>query len=261
MGFIDAHNHMAWDIDDGFPGMGDSEAALRRMEKDNIDKMIATPHFVPGQLDEESVREMNERIQDLKMLARPYGVEVYKGCELFLNHEYLDVLDSELYNTLADSHYLLCEFDVRKNIAHNEEAEDMLYEITVRGLIPVIAHAERYFHDGIDLKRISEWIDMGCVMQINRTSILGMHGSVVQKNAHKLIENGLAHLIASDAHRAEGNRICLMSDVYRYVSDTYGTANADILMKINPQHIINDEELEVIQVQKKKSIFKKLWRK
>lgn len=261
MCFIDTHCHLAWDIDDGFQSMEDSETALRMMEKDDITKIIATPHFVPGQLDDEVIREINERINDLKMLARPYGIDVYSGCELFLNHEYIDVLDSKQFNTLANSRYLLAEFDVRKNIDYNEEAEDMLYEISVRDMVPVIAHVERYFHKGIDMDRVQRWIDMGCVIQINRTSILGMHGSVIQKNAHKLISSGMAHIIATDAHRPGGNRICLLSDVYRYVTDTYGTDTADILMRRNPKHIINDEELEDIEVQKKKSIFSKLWRK
>lgn len=261
MTYIDTHNHMAWDIDDGFQSMQDSEVALRMMEKDGITEMIATPHFVPGNLNKQDVIDMNERISDLKMLAKPYGIEVYEGCELFLNHDYLDALDNGYYNTLAGSRYLLCEFDVRKNIDHNDEVEDMLYELTVRNLIPVVAHVERYFHEGIDLDRVQEWIDMGCLIQINRTSILGMHGSTVQKNAHKLLEHGMAHVIASDAHRPTGNRICMLSDVYRYVSDTYGEANAEILMKRNPEHIIRNEDMEEIEVVKKKSIFKKLWRR
>lgn len=261
MSFIDTHCHLAWGIDDGFQEMEDSEAALRVMEKDGITSVIATPHFVPGQLDNDIIREMDERINDLRMLARPYNVKVYEGCELFLNHEYLDVLENGQYHTLANSKYLLCEFDVRKNIKNNDEVEDILYEITVKGLIPVIAHVERYFHDGIDIDRVQGWVDMGCKVQINRTSILGMHGSTIQKNAHKLIRSNMAHIIASDAHRPSGNRICLLSDVYQYVKDSYGEENADILMKRNPRHIIEDEELEEIQIEQKKSIFRKLWRR
>ena len=261
MGYIDTHCHLAWDIDDGFPAKADTEVALRNMKNDGITAIIATPHFVPGQLDKEVMNEMNERINELKVLAKSYDIEVYPGCELFLNYEYLDALECRYYNTLANSRYLLVEFDVRKNIDHNDEVEDILYEIKVQGLTPIIAHVERYFHDGINLNRVKDWLDMGCKVQINRTSILGMHGSTSQKNAHKLIEHGYAHLIASDAHRAEGSRICLLSDVYQYVSDTHGMDNADILLKRNPQHIIEDEELEEITIQKKKSIFKKLWRK
>ena len=260
MGFIDTHCHLAWDIDDGFACMEDSDQALRNMEKDGITQIIATPHFVPGQLNQQQVAEMNDRIADLKMLARPYDIEVHAGCELFLNYEYLEALDAGYFNTLAGSNYLLVEFDVRKNIAENTHAEDYLYEITVRGLIPVIAHVERYFHDGVDANRVQEWLDMGCIIQINRTSLLGMHGSLVQKNAHTLLKEGMAHLVASDAHRPDGNRICMLSDVYRYVKDSYGEANADILMKKNPQHVIHHEELETISVEHKKSLFRKFWR-
>ena len=35
----------------------------------------------------------------------------------------------------------------------------------------------KIFHLGLDYSIIDNWIDMGCILQINRTSILGMHES------------------------------------------------------------------------------------
>ena len=103
----------------------------------------------------------------------------YSGAEVFLNHEYLDMIDSKAFNTLADSKYLLVEFDVRRNMNHNDYAEDYLYELKVRGYRPIIAHVERYFPKGIDLERVQSWIELGCYIQVNRTSLLGTHGDAV----------------------------------------------------------------------------------
>ena len=45
---------------------------------------------------------------------------------------------------------------------------------------------------------------------------LGIHGKTVKKNAYDLIDEGLAHVIASDTHRCEGHRIPrLQEDVYK----------------------------------------------
>ena len=261
MEFIDIHNHLAWEIDDGMPSKEDAVIALEQAKKDGITKIISTPHFVPGTHDLSNINTMNERIDELKDLAESYGIEIYRGAEVFMNHEYLDMIDSKAFNTLADSKYLLVEFDVRRNMDNNDYAEDYLYELHVRGYRPIIAHAERYFPKGIDLDRIQSWIEMGCYIQVNRTSLLGTHGDVCRKNAEKLLREGFVHVVASDAHRCVGHRIVKLSDVYSLVEKEYGKDNADLLLLDNPKHIINDEELEEMEVIKKKSIFDRFRKK
>lgn len=258
MHYIDTHNHFAWDIDDGMPNIDDAKVALANAKLDGVNTIIATPHFVPGNFTKEDHQEINNRIDKLRKLAETYEIDIYTGSEVFLNSSYLDMIDNGLFNTLADSSYILVEFDVRRDIKNNHEVEDILYELTVRELNPIIAHAERYFHTGIDLKRVQSWIDMGCYIQVNRTSILGMHGDICEKNAYKLMHNGLAQMVASDAHRSTGNRICKMSDVYQVLVDKYGQDNAILLCYDNPAHIIQNEELEIMKVIKKKSLLDRL---
>ena len=258
MNFIDIHNHTAWEIDDGMPTKEDAIKTLENAKKDGIAAIISTPHFVPATQDETDFNKMNERIQELKELAKAYDITVYSGSEVFLNHEYLDMIDNKQFNTLAESHYILVEFDVRRNMDHIDYAEDYLYELIVRDYVPIVAHVERYFPKGIDLERVQSWVDMGCYVQINRTSILGTHGDVCRKNAEKLLSNGMAHVIASDAHRSEGHRITKLSDVYEYVEKEYGKLNAQLLLRDNPYHIVHDEKLEDMQVTKKKSLFDRI---
>ena len=256
MKFIDIHSHLAWDIDDGMEDKEKAIIALKNAKQDGIEKIIATPHFIPGRQNKEDVEYMNERIKELKVLAQSLDIDIYYGSEIFLNDDYLDMLDRELFNTLAGSGYALCEFDVRKDMNQDENAEDILYEFEVRNMIPVIAHVERYFPKGIDLERIEDWVDRGYVIQVNRTSLLGFHGETAKKNAWKLMKSGLVHVVASDAHREKGNRICKLSDAYHEVVKEIGQNNANILFYKNPLHLIENEEIEEISViKKKKSIF------
>lgn len=255
MEFIDIHNHFAWDIDDGMESKEQAELALKKAYEDGVRAIVATPHFIPGKQDKDDVEFMNQRIQELKDLAKSYGITVFFGSEIFLNDDVLDMLDQELFNTLAGSGYALCEFDVRKDIEKNEEAENTLYEFEVRNMIPVIAHVERYFHKGLNINRIKDWIKNGYILQLNRSSLLGMHGETAKKNAWKLLHLGLAHVVASDAHRADGNRICKLSDAYEMVVKEIGKENADILFYRNPLHLIQNEEIEDLEITKKKSIF------
>lgn len=107
----------------------------------------------------------------------------------------------------------------------------------------------------LDYSIIENWIDMGCVLQINRTSILGMHGKQIQSNALSLLDNGYCDVIATDTHRASGNRISKLSDVYSVVSKRIGKENASILMYENPKRILSDMDILNIEVVKKKKRF------
>ena len=249
---IDIHSHLAWGIDDGLDSQSNAVMAIQQAKRDGIERIIATPHFIPGRQSAEETEKMNQRIDELRRLAETIGIQIYHGCEIFLNDQYLDMLDAENFNTLAGSGYVLCEFDVRKNIDENNEVEDMLYEFSVRDMIPVIAHAERYFHRNLDVARVKGWCDQGHVIQINRTSLLGLHGNQIKKNAWKLLKLGYAHIIASDAHQANGYRVCKLSDVYELVCDELGEGNAQILFYRNPLHIIENEEIEELEVVRKK---------
>lgn len=257
-GFIDIHNHMAWGVDDGMDTFEHAKLALANAQKDGITSIIATPHYVPNQYDETKIKEIDVRIEELTQLAKEYDLQIYQGAELFLNSGYLDMLDEHACPTLAASKYLLCEFDVRKELPSSDEVEEKFYEIKVRGYVPVIAHVERYFHTKMDLNRVREWIQMGCKIQVNRTSALGLHGSVCQENTIRLLEHNMVHVMASDTHRCEGDRICKFSDVYAWLKKHYGEQCAEILCKQNPAHILQNEALEEIVIEKK-SLMKRLF--
>ena len=261
MKFIDIHNHFAWDVDDGMDTKEHALCALQHAHEDGIQTIIATPHLVPGVHPLSHIQTLKNRILELKELAKSCDISIYSGCELFLNSSYFEFIECENLLTLADSKYLLCEFDVRKDINHNEEAESMLYEIMVRDLVPVIAHVERYFHSSLDLNRIQEWIDAGYIIQVNRTSFLGYHGKQAKKNAFTLLNRGMIHIVASDAHRFEGARIAKLSDVYKLIADEVGTYNAKLLLFDNPNHILNHEAIVSMKAIQKQTWISRLLRR
>lgn len=250
--FIDIHSHIAWGIDDGMPSMEDAQSSLELARNDGIVGICSTPHFIPGQLDVSIYNEIVSRQMELKEMS---SIPIYCGGEVMMNSEFIDGLAMEIYPTLNSSRYMLVEYNVLRDIHSIEYRDDCLYELKVRGYIPVIAHIERYFHSELDYSIIENWIDMGCVLQINRTSILGMHGKKIQSNALSFLDNGYCDVIATDAHRANGSRISMLSDVYSVVGKRIGLDNADILMYTNPKRILEDKDILNIEVVKKKKRF------
>lgn len=254
--FIDTHTHITWGIDDGIPTLEDCKAALRMAKEDGIERIIATPHFIPGKQGVGDIQKIVDRMIEVQKLARMYGIKYYPGSELFLNRYFMDMLDQKLCFSLANSRYLLVEFNVRQNIQGESKVEDRLYECMIRGFVPVIAHVERYFHEGIDLERVRRWIQMGCKIQVNRTSIIGQQGKIIQKNALALLDAGLAHIVATDTHRINGSRISKLSDVYTMIAKRYGEENAQLLTYYNPMSIIENKGLEnMVEVKRKIHFF------
>ena len=234
------------------PSMEDAQSSLELARNDGIVGICSTPHFIPGQLDVSIYNEIVSRQMELKEMS---SIPIYCGGEVMMNSEFIDGLAMEIYPTLNSSRYMLVEYNVLRDIHSIEYRDDCLYELKVRGYIPVIAHIERYFHSELDYSIIENWIDMGCVLQINRTSILGMHGKKIQSNALSFLDNGYCDVIATDAHRANGSRISMLSDVYSVVGKRIGFDNADILMYTNPKRILEDKDILNIEVVKKKKRF------
>lgn len=259
MKFIDIHGHYAWDIDDGIPSKEDAIKALDIASHNNIVAIVATPHVIPGSHTIDDIQNIKKRILELKNLAIQNNIYVFEGCELFLNHDCIQAIHNELFIPFENTHYLLVEFDVRKELGSYDEVEDYLYEIEMKGYTPIIAHIERYFKDVLDIERIQEFIDNGYVIQINASSLLGYHGKHAQKFAYELINHGLVHVIASDTHRCEGRRIPCLQDTFDLLSKKYDYQTLKTLMFGNPLHILNDENVDMIEM--KKSFFKKFFKR
>lgn len=259
--FIDVHSHIAWGIDDGIENEDDARVALQNAKNDGIEAMIATPHFIPGRYDQKDFEKATQRLNELKAVGKEYGMDIYLGCEFFLNDDYISMLEEKIFYPLANSSYVLMEFDVRKEIGNEQEVEDKFYEFIVRGYRPLIAHVERYFHSDIDLQRVEHWIDMGCYIQVNRTSLLGLGGKQSKKNADALMSAGLVHVIGSDMHQINGTRVGILSDVYDYIEQEYGVNNANVLCMENASKILVDKEMRMMEKpDKKKGIFK-FWKR
>lgn len=249
---IDIHSHIAWEIDDGMPNIEDAKKALQQAKDDGITAIISTPHVIPGQTDQEELAEIKERQRELKELASHYDIDIYFGAEMFINREFIDALDKGIYQKMNDSDYLLVEFDVRRDIHSFDYRDESIYEVDIRKMVPIIAHVERFFADGLDFEILDNWFNEGYVFQINRTSLTGMHGKIMQKNAETLLEKGYVHLVATDTHRCTGDRIEKLSDVYQLVENKYGKENAERLFVTNPMHIIRNEDVEDMEIVKKK---------
>lgn len=251
MQFIDLHSHYAWEIDDGMPSLQDAKTALNEAKKQNVEQIVATPHITPGTTTAKEFITIKERIQDLQQLAKDYNIQVYPGCEIMINSDYLSIFDDQQYLTINDSNYILVEFNVTQKLP--EDYDEKLYELSLHHKL-IIAHVERYFHHGLDLDIIQNWIDRGYILQMNSTSLLATHGSTIQDNAFRLLELGMISVIANDVHRCSGKRGPQLLDTYEMLTKKYQSDEIEQLMYDNPLKIIQNQPVQPIKVKKRSKL-------
>ena len=75
-----------------------------------------------------------------------------------------------------------------------------LYELKLQGIIPIIAHPERYSYIQRHPRLINDFINEGCLFQLNAGSITGRHGEKAKESAKELLKNNIYSFIGSDGH-------------------------------------------------------------
>jgi len=88
-------------------------------------------------------------------------------------------------------------------------AEKTIFDLLVSGVTPIWAHPERCTEVIDNFNAVRAYTDNGVKLQINSGSLAGVYGRKVKRAAIRLIDNGLAHIMASDTHRVGGDEILM----------------------------------------------------
>ena len=236
---IDLHCHIIPGVDDG---SADPYESLRMGEAAvscGVTDIIVTPHCnIPGSYGNYMGPWYDRAIGELRTLFKEHGVglRLHRGMEVFGTDNIGDLIDQDDVITLAASRYMLVEFDFDDDMWR---VRDVLRDIKRRGITPIIAHPERYYAVNDDIQFALDWVDMGCLLQLNRTSVLGLDTREAAYTARRLLELGAAHFIASDAH-GTFMRSTELIDAYDYVSETVSKEAAELLTSENPRRVLEN---------------------
>ncbi|RIW36062.1 tyrosine protein phosphatase [Bacillus salacetis] len=196
---IDIHSHILPGVDDGAPDFTHSIAMAQQAVKEGIKTMIATPHHLdgkytnPGRLIRERVAELNQRIEEENV-----PVKILSGQEIRIFGELADELSGTELLTLGETGpYVLIELPSSQVPRYTEQ---LLFDIQLKGYIPVIAHPERNQEIIENPGQLYNLVKKGAYSQVTALSVAGGFGKKIQKFSLSLIEHNLSHFIASDAH-------------------------------------------------------------
>lgn len=254
---IDFHNHVVNNIDDGSKNLKMSVEMIKHASNMGIKSIVNTVHynhplmkykfpdfnFIDNQIDKINNVLKNEKI----------SMKIYNSSEVYFDSKILDFINDK--NIIIGDKYMLIEFDFHilpKNY------EYILFELQLNNITPIIAHPERYRFVHNDYSIIKKWIDKDYKLQVNCGSLLRRFGNQSYKSAIKILENGNAHLIGSDAHNDNRRNFCMNEAIY-FIKNNFINGSDKILIN-NAYNLLNGDILNdcPLLIPKKNSIFKKI---
>lgn len=200
---IDFHSHILPGIDDGSASLDESIAMLQMAAEQGITHVVATPHFYPAQDDPKKFLARRDRAEEKlrREMAKHSGLpEVLVGAEVYY---FRGMSQSEVLPllTIREKECIMVEMP---HPSWEESIYRDLQQIHSQfGLVPVIAHIDRYIAP-MRTHRIPERLaQLPVVVQANAEFLLNKRTSAM---ALRMIKAGSIHVLGSDCHNLDSRK-------------------------------------------------------
>lgn len=239
---IDIHAHILPGIDDGAENMKSALEMAEIAAESGTMVMVATPHCMEfaerknfwGQQLAKQVRDFRDALK-----RENIPLKIAPGMEIFGTPEVPRLLRERKMIGINGSDYPLIEFDFYN---YADRATEILEKVLALNMRPIVAHPERYEYVQKDPRILNLWVDMGCLLQVNKGSLLGSFGRNEKYLAAELVERKFAFAVASDAH-SPNIRTPRMDEVRDMLKEEFSEETANLLLKDNPLKILKNEKI------------------
>lgn len=232
--FVDLHSHVLPDLDDGVRTLPEGLGLIAALAQLGFTTICATPHqradmYLPS-------LEAIAHAYDAVRTALPEGSPtLHLGAENFWD----DVLASRLPKgsqpTYTGDKAFLFEIPVMQWPTRIVET---LFGVRLAGRLPVMAHPERYTALWNAPDRV-ETLSRTVALVVDLAALTGDHGANEQRAARQLIDSGLAHAAASDAHSLAD--IPKVAAGIAYIARRHGQDRVRKLLADGPRQILAGE--------------------
>lgn len=232
---IDIHIHILQGLDDGAMDMPEALMMLARAQTAGITDVIATPHS--WAVDNSKVIGKATSALNAEAFSAGLTVRVHAGCEFnVMRGEAIRRLGSSLSElTLARSRYLLTEFS---STVPERTFLSSIEEVSARGLVPIVAHPERYALMWGELTAMRAAKELGALGQISMGDLLGRNGPQSLEAGLAMIREGLCQFCATDAHTPD--KLELYMQACSVVESRFGKDAVLRLFTENPKAVLAD---------------------
>ena len=196
----DIHSHILFDVDDGSRNIDESIELLKKMYELGFKNVILTSHYIEGSeyCCENKEKKIKFKEIQKKLDEQDIDINIFLGNEILINNNIYDLIKTGKIHTLNNTRYILVELPFHNQIIN---LEDVIYELKIKGLIPIIAHPERYSYFQDNYKEVDRLREEGFLFQANYASILGYYGKESQKLLKYMLKKHYIDYFGTDIHR------------------------------------------------------------
>lgn len=239
---IDIHAHILPGVDDGPKTWDEALAILQTASANGITAIAATSHMLPDGPFANTREKLLPLIDELRerAAASQIPIEIYAGGEVHISPDLVERYEAGQLLTYGDAgRYMLVELPPAEIPAYTEQ---VLFELQLRGITPIIAHVER--NQGIMRRpeQLVEFIQRGALAQVTASSLTT--SGVLADFTRTLLEHQLVHFIATDTHGVRRRKPELKPAVEQ-ASAWIGEEAAQALVHENPRRVLAGEVLDV----------------
>lgn len=194
---VDFHSHVLPGIDDGSASLEESISLLQKEAEQGIGHVIATPHFYARYETPEEFLRKRQRAQEA-LCSAIRGIEgipqLSMGAEVYFFRGMSETEELQQL-TFQGKHCILIEMPPAPwTESMYRELEDIWNK---RGLIPIIAHLDRYIGPFRTHKIPERLAELPVLVQANAGFFLNKR---TRKMALRLFQADRIHLLGSDCH-------------------------------------------------------------
>ena len=239
---IDIHNHIIPNLDDGSRSLEISLIMLRHAAGQGITDVVNTVHYQSPRMDGRRIEYdlVKDKIDKLQaeLEKEDIPIKLHMGAEVFYLPNLMELKDNPLL-TFVHGKYMLVEFPFEQV---PNGCYEMFFQLKMAGVTPIVAHPERIKPIQEDISIIRKFIRGGCVIQVDAGSLTGSLGKSSKVASLEILQQGLCHIIGSDAHD-DNHRNFLLADALAIAKEILGK-KAVALVTVNPGKVLKGEAIE-----------------
>ncbi len=239
---IDIHNHSLPGVDDGAKTMEEAIANIKYLKSKGFKSFVLSSHYIVNTKYSSSVEDRKGILEQLKKSLEDDEIKLYLGNEVYINkgEVILDLLKRGQIRTPKGSRYILVELPLDHRLRH---LENIICDLNVAGLVPVIAHPERYTYIQEDFEKIYDLLEFDCRLQCNLTSITGHYGPRAKKIVKRLIKEHLVSFIATDFHHL--HREDTVGKALKKLRKIMSESEMSTVLEVNPRIMLENGDVPV----------------
>ena len=235
---IDLHCHVLPKLCDGSQNLETSIEMARIAVNDGISVQACTPHIYPGAYDN-NAQIIQSAVDSLQNELDSYSIslKLVIGADTHMVPEVMSGLKNGRIPCINNSQYFLLE------PSHHVPVPQFV-ERTINfvhaGYTPLITHPERLswldnsnYYDFVEVAKKGAWI------QITAGAIEGKFGRQAKYWAEKFLDDGIVHIIATDAHGVK-NRPPILSIGAYLAEKIVGKEEANKMVNERPRAVIDN---------------------